>query len=54
MAVISCEKNVNPPEVADQEFSVRDLGTREALIRAIRHKPTSGRCTNQPMSRLGG
>ncbi len=52
---LSSDGFIRPCLFSDIEFSVRDLGPRQALEQAVRHKPESGlHCTNNLMSRIGG
>jgi len=46
---------VRPCLFSDVGFSVRELGPREALVRAIVAKPASGeRCSTSTFSLIGG
>jgi cyclic pyranopterin phosphate synthase len=52
---LSSDGMVRPCLFSDMGFSVRELGAREALVRAITAKPESGQtCGNTTFRRIGG
>ncbi len=52
---ISCDGVVRPCLFSDVGFNVRELGVREAIIRATEDKPESGqRCHTTTFCRIGG
>lgn len=52
---LSCEGFVRPCLFGELGFSVRELGAREALVRAVEGKPESGQqCRTGTFSRIGG
>lgn len=52
---LSCEGLVRPCLFSDVGFSVREMGVRVAVLRAIEEKPESGQqCRTGAFSRIGG
>ncbi len=52
---LSSEGLIRPCLFSDTGFNVRELGAREAILRAIHAKPESGRqCRTSTFSRIGG
>jgi cyclic pyranopterin phosphate synthase len=52
---LSCEGLVRPCLFSDLSFSVKELGAREALVRAIREKPEAGGpCSENWIRAVGG
>ncbi len=52
---LSCDGQVRPCLFSDLGYSVRELGAREAIERAIGHKPESGKkCSTTTFRRIGG
>ena len=52
---LSSDGQIRPCLFSDEGFSVRELGTREAIMQAIETKPESGkRCHTTSFRRIGG
>jgi cyclic pyranopterin phosphate synthase len=51
---LSCDGTVRPCLFSDLGFSVRDLGAREALRRAVEAKPECGRTSQNRFYLIGG
>jgi cyclic pyranopterin phosphate synthase len=52
---LSSNGQIRPCLFSDLAFSVRELGARESLLRALAHKPESGDvCSNATISQVGG
>jgi cyclic pyranopterin phosphate synthase len=52
---LTSDGHVRPCLMSDLSFPVRELGAREALLRALAAKPAAGtRCGGVPMPRIGG
>ena len=52
---LSCDGQVRPCLFSNVGYSVRELGAREAIMRAIEHKPESGKtCSTTTFRRIGG
>ena len=51
---LTCDGTVRPCLFSDLGFSVRELGAREAIERAVAAKPASGRTSRQHFHAIGG
>jgi cyclic pyranopterin phosphate synthase len=52
---LSCDGQVRPCLFSNVGYSVRELGAREAIKRAVEHKPESGKtCSTTTFRRIGG
>jgi cyclic pyranopterin phosphate synthase len=52
---LTSDGHIRPCLFSDLRFSVRKLGAREAMVRAVARKPAAGTaCTDTPMRRIGG
>ena len=51
---LTCDGTVRPCLFSDLGFSVRELGAREAIERAVAAKPASGRTSRQQFHAIGG
>lgn len=51
---VTCDGMVRPCLFNDLKFSVRELGAREAILRAVAAKPASGEKSSAPISAIGG
>ncbi len=51
---LTCNGMIRPCLFSDIAFSVRELGARETLHRALQHKPESGQCSQGMIHAIGG
>ena len=51
---LSCDGRVRPCLFNDLGFSVRELGAREAIVRAVDHKPVCGKTSEGLFHSIGG